>query len=126
MSGGATRAVPYSRAERVGRQVAQELSQLLLTEIRDPALANLSITRVRMSSDLRLARVYYSQMGDDEAREKAAQGMERAKGFLRHTIGAHLKLRYTPELHFYYDPSLAEAQRIDELLRTEKSQEGAA
>lgn len=106
------------RPERVGDLVRAELSSLLLRgEIHDPGIGFVTITQVRMSPDLRSARVYFSCLGGEDAFENARRGFERAAGFLRREIGHRCQLRYAPELHFLPDHSAETGARIEKILR---------
>ena len=96
--------------------VRAELSSLLLTEAYDPAVKGVTVTAVEMSPDLQAARVYFSVLGGDAERGRAAEGLSRAAGFLRREVGQRCQLRYAPELHFVSDRSLERGARIEELL----------
>lgn len=104
------------RQRRVAQQIHRELSQLLLREVRDPRLAEVTITEVRVTPDLLLARIYFSVLGEAEAEREAMAALERAKGFLRSQLAERLSLRFMPELDFMLDKSAAYGQRIEELL----------
>lgn len=105
-----------SRPERVADQIRGELASLLAREVHDPGIGFITLTRVQISPDLQLARVYYTALGDDQARSATAQALERAAPFLRRQLGARLRLRRTPDLKFVYDPSIAGQDRIEQLL----------
>ena len=104
------------RSQRVADVVRGELSRLILLEAHDKDLHLVTITDVEMPPDLRSARVFYSCLGGDEEREKAAEALRRAAGFLRREVGQRCQLRYAPELHFIFDRSLERGARIEELL----------
>jgi ribosome-binding factor A len=104
------------RSQRVGDLVRAELSSLVLVEAHDPAVKGVTITAVEMSPDLQSARVYFSVLGGDAERERAAAGLARAAGFLRREVGQRCGLRYAPELHFVADRSLERGARVEELL----------
>ena len=70
-----------------------------------------------MSPDLQLARVFYTMMGDADARRETAAALERATPFLRRHIGSRLRLRRVPELEFRFDESVAHQDRIEQILR---------
>jgi ribosome-binding factor A len=106
-----------SRPERVADQIRGELASLLAREVHDPGIGFITLTRVQISPDLQLARVYYTALGDEKARAATAQALERAAPFLRRQIGSRLRLRRTPELKFVYDPSIAGQDRIEQLLK---------
>ena len=105
------------RPERVAHLVQAELAALLL-RAGDPRLREVTITGVRMSPDLRLARVYVRTLGDAAGRPAMLRGLARAAHFLRGEVGRALGLRVTPELRFEYDTTPDTARRLEELLRT--------
>jgi ribosome-binding factor A len=89
---------------------------LLTREVHDPGIGFVTITRVQMSPDLQQARVFYTALGDDKARQNTERAIERAAPFLRRQIGSRLRLRRVPELTFVYDESIAGQDRIERLL----------
>jgi ribosome-binding factor A len=105
-----------SRRDRVGDQLRGELAELLAREVRDPGVGFVTLTRVDITPDLQLARVYYSTLGDEGARRRSARALDRAAPFLRRQIGSRLRLKRVPELTFVYDDSLAGQDRIERLL----------
>jgi ribosome-binding factor A len=105
-----------SRPERVAEQIRQEVSQMLATEVRDPGVGLVTLTRVKVSPDLQVARVYYTQMGDEKEQKQTAKALERAAPFLRRQLGARLTLRRVPELHFHFDKSVGHQDRIEQVL----------
>lgn len=105
-----------SRPDRVGEQLRQELSQLLLSDVHDPGIGLVTITGVKMSPDLQLARVLYTQLGDDKAKRETQRALERATPFLRRQIGGRMRLRRVPELRFEFDKSVENQDRIEQIL----------
>ena len=105
------------RSQRVADLVRSELSRLVLTEAHDPELHRVTITDVEMPPDLKSARVFFSCLGGEEDRAKAADALRRAAGYLRREVGQRCRLRYAPELHFISDRSLERGARIEELLQ---------
>jgi ribosome-binding factor A len=106
------------RPDRVGDQIRQELSDLLSRGVvHDPGIGFITLTRVKMSPDLQLARVFYTMMGDEAARRDTAAALARATPFLRRNIGARLRLRRVPEIEFRFDESVAHQDRIEQILR---------
>ena len=105
------------RGERVADVVRAELARALREDVRDPLLGFVTLTAVRLAPDLRSARVYVSVLDRDADRTLAA--LRRAGPFLRRVLAQRAGLRFTPELRFVFDPSLATGSRIDELLREE-------
>ena len=105
-----------SRPDRVADQIRGELAQLLAREVHDPGVGFVTITRVQVSADIQLARVFYTVLGDDKARKNSERALERAASFLRRQIGARLRLKRVPELKFQYDDAVAGQDRIEQLL----------
>ncbi len=106
------------RPERVGHLVQSELGRLLLREAKDPRLQQVTVTAVRMSPDLRVARVYVRTLAEAEAQPATLQALAHAAPFLRGEVARGLGLRVAPELRFEYDVTPDDARRVDELLRT--------
>ena len=104
------------RQERVGHLVQAELGRILLEEAKDPRLQEVTITAVRMTPDLRVARVYVRNLAGPKAREGTLRALDRAGHFLRGEVGRALGMRVVPELRFEYDGGLDAAWRVDELL----------
>ena len=112
------------RTERVGPLIFEKISKVLVRKLEDPRLKGVNFTRVKMTKDLRIARCYYSMIGDQEQIEKAGQAMERARGVFKRAISQNLHLRYMPELEFYYDENPAYADRIGRILEQIHREEG--
>jgi ribosome-binding factor A len=98
--------------------VQELLGELFARGMRDPRIGLVTITGVKMSPDLREARVYWTVHGDPEQRKHTAKGLDKARGFLRREIGLQLKLRVTPDLHFSYDEAIDRGERIEQLIRS--------
>ena len=107
----------HSRPERVAHLVQQKLAQLFARGLKDPRVGLVTITGVKMSTDLREARVYWTVHGEAQVREQTARGIDAARGWLRREVGATLGLRLVPELHFTYDEAIDRGDRIERLLR---------
>ncbi len=105
-----------SRPDRVAEEIRAELALLLTREVHDPGIGFVTLTRVQISPDLQIARIYYTALGDEPARKKSARALERAAPFLRRRIGSRLRLKRVPELKFHYDESIAGQDRIEQLL----------
>jgi ribosome-binding factor A len=108
----------FSRADRVGGLIQQLLAELLQKDISDPRLQMATITAVKVTKDLRHARIYFASAGGKEHSEQAAQGFRSAAGFIKRHLGPRLGLRYMPELEFFYDESFDHGARIDQLLKS--------
>ena len=114
-----------TRPDRVGEAIRDELAQLLARDVHDPGIGFLTLTKVLVSPDLQLARVYYTSMGEDNARAETAKALKRATPFLRRQIGQRIRLRRVPEIQFFYDASIAQHDRIEQILQELKAEETA-
>jgi ribosome-binding factor A len=110
----------YQRADRVGDLLLELVSELLRKDIRDPRVSAVTLTAVKVSKDLRHARIYFNLLGGQNRKEVLA-GLKSASGFIRSRVAKQLKLRFVPTIEFSYDESQDEAQRIEELLKQVKS-----
>ena len=111
------------RSTRVAEVIKEEISRMVLRDLKDPQLGFVTITRVRLSDDLRSARVYYSVLGGPERRNQTRDTLQRSLRFIRSEIGRRLSLRYVPELRFYYDDSVEYAEKIQSLINKLHSEE---
>ncbi|MFQ5816714.1 MAG: 30S ribosome-binding factor RbfA [Terriglobia bacterium] len=108
--------VPGRRPQRVGEQIREEISSLLLRELKDPRIGFATVTAVRVSPDLRHARVYVSVLGSAEQRQESLRGLEAASSFLRRELSHRLRMHHVPALRFELDTTLEQGARIEELL----------
>lgn len=92
--------------------------------IRDPRVGYITVTGVKMSPDLRVAKVFYSMIGDEKQRAETQEGLNAAKPFVRREVTARVKLRVSPEIFFAWDGSLEEGDKIERLLKQVKEKEG--
>ena len=103
------------RPQRVGDAIRAELAALLAREVRDPVVRRVAVTRVRMTRDLELARVYYTTLpGAGDVRD-VRRALRRARPFLKRQLG-RIGLRHVPELTFLHDDAVEEQDRIARLL----------
>ena len=105
------------RQQKVADLIQAEISNIILRKLKDPRLGFLTITGVKMSPDLRHARVYFSTIGDQERVDTALAGLRSAARFIRGEIGRSLDLKYCPEFAFHFDESLAFGAHIESRLR---------
>ena len=115
-----------SRTARVADQIRGEIAAMLAREVHDPGIGFVTLTRVTVTPDLQQARIYYTALGDDKARQNTERALGRAAPFLRRQIGARLRLKRTPELEFVYDESIAGQHRIEQLLNEIRAAEQPA
>jgi ribosome-binding factor A len=105
-----------SRPERVGEQIRQELSQIISQQVHDPGIGLLTISRVKVTPDLQLARVLYTVLGDEKQKKETQKALERAIPFMRRQIASRMRLRRVPELQFFYDQAIEHQDRIEQIL----------
>lgn len=105
------------RSHRIADQIHKEISALLIKGLKDPRIGFVTITAVEVTTDLRLARIFFSAMGSENEIKNTEKGLKSSVPFLRRELAKRLRLRYTPELVFQWDNSLAYGNRIDSLLR---------
>ena len=108
--------LPGRRARQVGEQILHEMAYLLLEKVNDPRVSSVTLTGIRLSNDLKQARVYFSVLGEENQVALAQAGMESAKGFIKREIGVRLSLRYVPEMRFIHDTSLAAGSHMEQIL----------
>jgi len=116
------------RAVRVGDQIQKGISYLLLERVKDPRVRGVTVTGIKLSNDLKRARVFFSVIGEQDQIDEAQAGLDSAKGFIKREIGLRLSLRYTPEIIFTYDPSLESGSHMESLfekLKYNESKNGA-
>ena len=109
-----------NRTQKVAMAIKEEISQIILRELKDPRIGFVTVTHVDLSSDLKIAQIFYSVMGDSQGVENAGKALEAAKGYIRKLLGGRLKLRFVPEIHLRRDDSIQKSFHISELLKREK------
>jgi ribosome-binding factor A len=113
------------RVERIAEQIREELSQMLATEVSDPGVGLVTLTRVKVTADLSLASVYWTALGDAKEREKTAKALNRTVPYLRHLLSQRLTLRRAPEVKFQFDESVAAQDRIEQIIQELHSERDA-
>jgi ribosome-binding factor A len=111
---------------RPGR-VSEEFREILAEEIprlKDPRIGFVTVTRVRVTPDLRLARVFYTAMGDEKERRATAAGLRSARPHLRQVIGHQVRMKTLPDLQFEEDVTIEAADRIERVIRKLHEAEG--
>ena len=106
------------RSEKVADLIQKEISQMLVKSIKDPRIGFVTITRVNVSEDCRFAKIYFSVAGNLEEKERSIKGLESAKGYVRRELGRRIRLRYTPDIVFQFDPSIEYAIHMEELIQS--------
>ena len=104
------------RPERVADMLREEIAQIVGYELEDPRLTMVTVTDVRVSDNLRDARVYVTVVGDEAEHQAAMTALRHAAPYVRKQLGFALSLRHTPEIHFVRDTIEEQGQRVDQLL----------
>jgi ribosome-binding factor A len=113
------------RPDRLGDQIRTEVSDILAREVHDPGVGFVTITRVSLTADLQIARVYYTTRAAGPARKDPARALQRATPFVRRQLAGRLGLRRMPELEFRFDQSIEQHARIEELIHEIHEQDAA-
>lgn len=107
---------PYRRTDRLADQIKREVAIALSRDVKDPRLQFVTVTHVRLSRDLRTARVCYTTMATGEELEAIQTGLHRATGFVQKKVAERVVMRYTPQLTFAHDTSYERGTRMEKLL----------
>ena len=116
------------RLSRVEEACKEELAEILQREIKDPRVGFVTITEVKLTADLRHARVFLSIFGSEHESEQSLEGLESARGYLRSQLGKHLRLKYLPEIEFVHEHVAEDALKLDKLMKqlsTERNENDA-
>ena len=104
------------RTERVASVIKERIAEILIHDYNDPANGFITVTDVKMSPDLKIAKVYFSVFGNEGVQSKAMKMLESEKQHLRGLVASHVRLKFAPALQFYLDHTLEEADRINRLI----------
>jgi ribosome-binding factor A len=104
------------RIEKVSKLIKEEISLIFLYKLKDPAFGLITITNVKVSPDLRVAKIYFSVF-DKEKRQLALEKMNEAKAFIRSELAQRIKIRFVPELDFYIDDTIDHVEKIEGILK---------
>ena len=113
------------RIERIAEQIREEVSQILSTEVADPGVGLVTVTRVKVTPDLSLARIYWTTMGDTAQQKQTAKALSRAASYVRRLLSSRMTLRRSPEVQFIFDQSVAAQDRVEQILREIHEEEAA-
>jgi len=107
----------FTRADRVRKTLMKELSDILCRGVKDPRIEGVvSITDIELPSDFSLAKIYVSIYGSEAQQQQVMEALKDNAPKMRKEIGKRIRLRNTPELHFYLDNSLERGSKITELI----------
>jgi ribosome-binding factor A len=104
------------RTERVASVIKQRIGEILIHDYSDPSNGFITVTDVKMTPDLKIARVYFSVFGSEEIQERAMKMLEGEKQHIRGMVASYVQLKFAPTLQFYLDHTLEEADRINRLI----------
>jgi ribosome-binding factor A len=116
----------FTRSDRVAGEIQRVVSEILRKDIHDPRLSGVTISGVKMSKDLRNAKIYFTLSLVKHSREDAANGFGSAMGYIKRTLAEQLELRYVPDLRFFYDESFDYGSRIDQVLKSIDTTDGSS
>jgi ribosome-binding factor A len=105
------------RPQRLAEEIREEVARMIASELKDPRLGFVTVTRVELTSDLCYARVHVGVLGSEQERDKSLAALKSAAGFVRREIGRRLRVRHSPEIDFRYDKGLDATDRVAQLLR---------
>ena len=108
------------RAQRLTEEIREQVARMIASDLKDPRLGFVTVTRVEMTHDLGLARVHVGVLGSEAEREKTMKALGQASGFVRRELGKRLRIRHTPEVEFRYDKGLDATDRVAQLLDEER------
>jgi ribosome-binding factor A len=112
------------RTERVASLLKEEIGALLVRDYNDPAYGFITVTDVRVTGDLRIAKIMFSVMGTPEVQKKTMAMLEQERSHIRGLVGSKLRLRFVPELQFYHDTTMDRVHRINTLISEIHKQDG--
>ncbi|MCC7487918.1 MAG: 30S ribosome-binding factor RbfA [Burkholderiales bacterium] len=115
----------YPRSRRIAEQVQRELTEIIRLELKDPRVGMITVTGVEVTSDNKLATVYFTRLGGDAAVAEAARGLQRAAGFLRSQLAGRFAMRGVPQLRFAYDASVERGARLSRLIEDAVAEDAA-
>lgn len=107
------------RPERLAEEIREEIARMIASELKDPRLGFVTVTRVELAHDLRYARVHVGVLGTEAEREKSLAALRSAAGFVRRELGRRLRIHHSPEVDFRYDKGLEATDRVARLLQEE-------
>jgi ribosome-binding factor A len=114
------------RSEKVAEEIHKIVSELLIKGLKDPRIGFVTITGVKLTTDIRQATIYFTVIGSDEEKKNTESGLNSARGFIRKELAKDLKLRFAPEIQFRYDASVEYGQHIESILKEIGSKDDGA
>ena len=103
------------KIERIASMLEKEIGYILMMEVKDTDIKFVSVTGVKLASDLSYAKVYVTVL-DETKKDSTMKALKDAKGFIRHELADRVDIRHIPELEFVYDESIAYGKKIEEII----------
>ncbi len=116
----------FRRTDRVASLLKETLSELLLFSVRDPRVQGVVVTRVHVTADLALCRVYVRTLREGAARAEVMDGLRACAGFLRHEVDARVRLLRTPRLEFFHDDLPEQVAAVEALIEKVRREDGSS
>ena len=108
------------RAERLAEEIREQVARMIASDLKDPRIGFVTVTRVELAHDLGHVRVHVGVLGGEAERRKTLAALQQASGFVRRELGKRLRIRHTPEIDFRYDKGLDATDRVAQLLEAER------
>lgn len=105
------------RMEKVASLIKEEIGVLFTREFNEGTYGFLTVTDVQMTKDLKIAKVYVSILGESDTRARTLKMLDEQKPNIRHILGSHIRLKFTPEIQFYLDDTMDRVERIENLIK---------
>ena len=114
------------RSARLAEEIREQVAELIGGKLKDPRIGFVTVTRVELTADQRLARILVGVLGDAAARQKTLAGLSQATGFVRRALAQRLRLRFVPDVVFEYDKGLEATDRVAQLLDEARAKDGGS
>ena len=111
------------RVRKLAELLKEEISEILLKEVKDPRIGFVSLTEVKVSGDLKHAKVFVSVYGEDEEKEETMKGLKEATGYIRKLVGDRITTYHTPEILFKYDDSIEHGVYMSKLIEEVRAED---
>ncbi len=111
------------RASQVAEELRKIVSMILINDLDDPKLGFITVTRIEVTDDLRLAKIFYSVLGDEQQKELTGEALKDNMGFIKHLTIERINMRYAMDLRFELDASIEHSFKIDTIIKKIKSEE---
>jgi ribosome-binding factor A len=103
------------RDKKIAEEIRREASRILNFELSDPRVSGATVTTVRVTPDLKTARIYFAMPGCEERKGDAEKGLKKSAGYVRHLIAERIRIKFMPQIEFFYDESLEIESKLKDL-----------